>query len=156
MTPIWFAPSEDRPLFAFASLWAPWRGVQGPKSAPIDDHELFGFLTTEANAVVAPIHAKAMPVILTTQQPLDQGASSRIIRSRLTPRCRPVSSRTRCARDMIRQDRSRERALRRERWKARRNCNSSCRRERAWPRGDPRICRASRTDTLVHLDAQVA
>jgi putative SOS response-associated peptidase YedK len=29
-------------------------------------HELFGFLTTEANAVVAPIHPKAMPVILTT------------------------------------------------------------------------------------------
>jgi putative SOS response-associated peptidase YedK len=41
--------------------------VRGPKSAPIEgDHELFGFLTTEANAVVAPIHPKAMPVILTT------------------------------------------------------------------------------------------
>ena len=26
-------------------------------------HELFGFLTTEANAIVAPIHPKAMPVI---------------------------------------------------------------------------------------------
>ena len=30
------------------------------------EHELFGFLTTEANAVVKPIHPKAMPVILTT------------------------------------------------------------------------------------------
>jgi hypothetical protein len=30
------------------------------------EHELFGFLTTEANAIVAPIHPKAMPVILTT------------------------------------------------------------------------------------------
>jgi putative SOS response-associated peptidase YedK len=29
-------------------------------------HELFRFLTTEANAIVAPIHAKAMPVILTS------------------------------------------------------------------------------------------
>jgi putative SOS response-associated peptidase YedK len=34
-------------------------------------HELFGFLTTEANAVVAPIHPKAMPVILTTPEEVD-------------------------------------------------------------------------------------
>jgi putative SOS response-associated peptidase YedK len=34
-------------------------------------HELFGFLTTEANAVVAPIHPKAMPVILTTPAEVD-------------------------------------------------------------------------------------
>jgi putative SOS response-associated peptidase YedK len=34
-------------------------------------HELFGFLTTEANAVVAPIHLKAMPVILTTPEEVD-------------------------------------------------------------------------------------
>ena len=41
--------------------------MRGPKSAPVEgDHELFGFLTTEANAIVAPIHEKAMPVILTT------------------------------------------------------------------------------------------
>jgi putative SOS response-associated peptidase YedK len=53
-------------------LWTPWRGVRGPKSAPIDgDHELFGFLTTEANAIVAPIHPKAMPVILTTPEEID-------------------------------------------------------------------------------------
>jgi putative SOS response-associated peptidase YedK len=55
----WFALSYDRPLFAFAGLWTPWRCVQGHKSAPVDgEHELFGFLTTEANAVVAPIHPK--------------------------------------------------------------------------------------------------
>jgi putative SOS response-associated peptidase YedK len=36
-------------------------------SAPIvEQHELFGFLTTEANMIVAPIHPKAMPVILTS------------------------------------------------------------------------------------------
>ena len=58
---------RDRPLFAFAGLWTRWRGVRGPKSAPIGgEHELFGFLTTEANAIVAPIHSKAMPVMLTT------------------------------------------------------------------------------------------
>ena len=71
-TPKWFALSQDRPLFAFAGLWTPWRGVRGPKSAPVDgQHELFGFLTTEANAVVAPIHPKAMPVILTTPAEID-------------------------------------------------------------------------------------
>jgi putative SOS response-associated peptidase YedK len=71
-TPKWFALGEDRPLFAFAGLWTPWRGVRGPKSAPVDgQHELFGFLTTEANAVVAAIHPKAMPVILTTPEEVD-------------------------------------------------------------------------------------
>ncbi len=33
--------------------------------------ELFGFLTTEANAIVAPVHPKAMPVILTTPDEVD-------------------------------------------------------------------------------------
>jgi putative SOS response-associated peptidase YedK len=61
------ALDEDRPLFAFAGLWTRWHGVRGPKSAPVaGEHQLFGFLTTEANAAIAPIHAKAMPVILTT------------------------------------------------------------------------------------------
>jgi putative SOS response-associated peptidase YedK len=32
---------------------------------------LFGFLTTVANAVVAPIHPKAMPVIVTTPEEAD-------------------------------------------------------------------------------------
>jgi putative SOS response-associated peptidase YedK len=59
-------------LFAFAGIWTTWRGVRGPKSAPMDEtHELFGFLTTEANAIVAPIHPKAMPVILTTPAEVD-------------------------------------------------------------------------------------
>jgi putative SOS response-associated peptidase YedK len=77
-TPTWFALSEDRPLFAFAGLWTPWRGVRGPKSAPVEgEHELFGFLTTEANAIVAPIHSKA---ILTTTEEFDlwlEGESGR-------------------------------------------------------------------------------
>ncbi len=72
-TPIWFALSEDRPLLAFAGLWTPWKGVRGPKNAAVEgDHELFGFLTTEANVVVAPVHAKAMPVILTTSDEVDR------------------------------------------------------------------------------------
>jgi putative SOS response-associated peptidase YedK len=51
-TPTWFALSEDRPLFAFAGLWTRWQGVRGPKSALVEgEHELFGFLTTEPNAI---------------------------------------------------------------------------------------------------------
>jgi putative SOS response-associated peptidase YedK len=70
--PTWFAMGDDRPLLAFAGLWTRWRGVRGTKSAPVDgEYELFGFLTTEPNAVVAPIHLKAMPVILTTHEEVD-------------------------------------------------------------------------------------
>ena len=39
-------------------------GVRGPKNAPVEgEHELFGFLTTEPNTIVAPVHPKAIPVI---------------------------------------------------------------------------------------------
>lgn len=31
------------------------------------EHKLFSFLTTEPNAIVGPIHPKAMPVILTPE-----------------------------------------------------------------------------------------
>jgi putative SOS response-associated peptidase YedK len=38
--------------------------VRGP-------HQVYGFLTTSPNAVVTPIHPKAMPVILTTDEEWD-------------------------------------------------------------------------------------
>jgi len=63
----WFALSEDRPLFFFAGLWTPWQGVRKVKEGP-GEHELYGFLTTKPNALIAPIHEKAMPVILTTRE----------------------------------------------------------------------------------------
>lgn len=61
---VWFAIDEDRPLACFAGLWTRWHGVRKVKDGP-GEFELFGFLTTDPNAVVAPIHPKAMPVILT-------------------------------------------------------------------------------------------
>ncbi len=61
----WFALGEARPLFAFAGLWRPWTGVRGKQEA---EHLLFAFLTTEANDLVRPIHAKAMPVMLTGEE----------------------------------------------------------------------------------------
>ena len=66
----WFALDETRPLFFFSGLWTPWRGVRRVRDGE-QDFELYAFLTTEPNAVVAPIHQKAMPVILTTQDEVD-------------------------------------------------------------------------------------
>lgn len=60
--PHWFALGPDRPPFAFAGLWRPWSGTRKGETG---EHLLFAFLTTEANAEVTPVHAKAMPVILT-------------------------------------------------------------------------------------------
>ena len=71
-TPTWFALGEERPLFVFAGIWTTWHGTRGTKANPVEgEHQLFGFLTTEANAIVAPVHPKAMPVILTTAEEMD-------------------------------------------------------------------------------------
>ncbi len=52
----WFAvPSQ--PIFAFAGVWR-----------PTETEPAFAFLTCEPNPLVAPIHAKAMPVILHPEQ----------------------------------------------------------------------------------------
>ena len=46
--------------------------VQAPKCAPVEGvHELLGFRATAANAIVAPVHPNAMPVILTTPDKVD-------------------------------------------------------------------------------------
>jgi putative SOS response-associated peptidase YedK len=64
--------SDDRPLFAFAGIWTEFKGEPGTKSKSIPGpHSVYGFLTTEPNAIVEPIHPKAMPVILTTDEERD-------------------------------------------------------------------------------------
>jgi putative SOS response-associated peptidase YedK len=69
---VWFALEENRPLFCFAGIWTEFRGERGTKSKPIPGpHLVYGFLTTSPNAVVKPIHSKAMPVILTTEEERD-------------------------------------------------------------------------------------
>ncbi len=69
---VWFALNDDRPLFAFGGIWTEFRGDRGTKSKPIPGpHLVYGFLTTTPNAIVEPIHPKAMPVILTTQEECD-------------------------------------------------------------------------------------
>lgn len=68
----WFALDESQPLFVFAGIWTRWTGTRGSKKTPrTGDHELFAFLTTKPNEVVAPIHPKAMPVILTTKDEIE-------------------------------------------------------------------------------------
>jgi putative SOS response-associated peptidase YedK len=69
---VWFAQNDSRPLCAFAGIWTEFKGDRGPKSMPIPGpHLVFGFLTTTPNSVVEPIHPKAMPVILTTNEERD-------------------------------------------------------------------------------------
>lgn len=68
----WFALNEERPLTFFAGFWTAWNGTRGSQKTPrLGEHELFAFLTTDANAVVKPIHPKAMPVILRTEEERD-------------------------------------------------------------------------------------
>jgi len=60
----WFARADGAPMF-LAGIWRAWDGDRGPKSKPVPGpHLLFSFLTTLPNAVVEPIHPKAMPVVL--------------------------------------------------------------------------------------------
>jgi len=66
----WFAVNEDRPLFVFAGIWTTWTSVRKVKEGEIST-DIFAFLTTEPNAVVKPIHPKAMPVILTTTDEIE-------------------------------------------------------------------------------------
>ena len=44
--------------------------AESPSRSP-DRTNVYGFLTTSPNAVVEPIHPKAMPVILTTDEERD-------------------------------------------------------------------------------------
>jgi putative SOS response-associated peptidase YedK len=66
----WFALDETERLAFFAGIWTNWTSVRKVKEGPVTT-DIFAFLTTEPNAVVAPIHAKAMPVILTEPEQLE-------------------------------------------------------------------------------------
>jgi putative SOS response-associated peptidase YedK len=61
-----------RPLTAFAGIWTTFNRDRGTKSKPVPGpHQVYDFLTTAPNAVVEPIHPKAMPVIPTTDEKRD-------------------------------------------------------------------------------------
>ncbi len=71
----WFAVDETRPLFFFAGIWTTWRGKRKAREEPAE-HQLFAFLTTEANEIVRPVHEKAMPVILTEREEIETWLSA--------------------------------------------------------------------------------
>lgn len=67
----WFAKDETKPLMFFASIHVKqWESVRRVKDGLTRDY-LYGFLTTEPNDVVKPIHEKAMPVLLQTKEETD-------------------------------------------------------------------------------------
>lgn len=62
-----FAP-PDRSIYCFAGICGEWWGDYGTKKEPnVGTHKLFSFLTTEANDLIRPVHAKAMPVVLRSE-----------------------------------------------------------------------------------------
>jgi putative SOS response-associated peptidase YedK len=67
---VWFAFDESRPLAVFAGIWTNWTSVRKVREG-VTTNDLFGFLTTEPNDVVGPVHPKAMPVILTTPEEIE-------------------------------------------------------------------------------------
>ena len=75
--PVWFALDDSRPLAFFAGIWTRWTSVRKVKEGETTN-DLFAFLTTEPNALVKPIHAKAMPVILTQREEIETWLSAPI------------------------------------------------------------------------------
>ena len=73
--PVWFALDDSSPLAFFAGIWTRWTSVRKVKEGETTN-DPFTFLTTEPNAIVRPIHSKAMPVVLTTQGEIDVWMSS--------------------------------------------------------------------------------
>lgn len=67
----WFARNADQPLMAFAGIWVPqWESVRKVKDGLVTA-DLFAFLTCEPNDIVAPVHQKAMPVLLTEPEEIE-------------------------------------------------------------------------------------
>jgi len=61
--PVWFGPTGTQRTLFFAGIWTEWTSVRTLKEGETTN-DLFAFLTVEPNAVIGPIHPKAMPVIL--------------------------------------------------------------------------------------------
>ncbi|MHC2423112.1 putative SOS response-associated peptidase YedK [Sinorhizobium meliloti] len=67
----WFSRNEAKPIMFFDGIHVPgWTSVRKIKDNLTTD-DLYGFLTTDPNDVVAPIHKDAMPVLLLTEEETD-------------------------------------------------------------------------------------
>ena len=67
--PVWFELTDAGPGFFAGIFVEAWTSVRSRGGPTTDD--LFGFLTTDANAEVKAIHPKAMPVLLTRPEEWD-------------------------------------------------------------------------------------
>ncbi len=68
--PVWFGPTGEQRTLFFAGIWTEWTSVRTLKEGETTN-DLFAFLTVEPNALIGPIHPKAMPVILRSPQAID-------------------------------------------------------------------------------------
>lgn len=76
----WFARNERKSLMFSAGLHVPqWTSLRKVKDGLTTD-DLYGFLTPDPNALVKPIHEKAMPVLLLTQERRTSGCGRRGMR----------------------------------------------------------------------------
>jgi putative SOS response-associated peptidase YedK len=67
----WFARDDKKSLMFFAGIHVPqWQSVRKVRDGLTTD-DLYGFLTTDPNDLVKPIHEKAMPVLLLTREEVD-------------------------------------------------------------------------------------
>lgn len=68
----WFALAGDvpRPLFAFAGIWRRFKGAL-KKAGPVVELDVYAFMTTTPNALVATINHERMPVILASDADRD-------------------------------------------------------------------------------------
>ncbi|MCL4765088.1 MAG: SOS response-associated peptidase family protein [Hyphomicrobiaceae bacterium] len=64
----WFAlrGEEPRPLFAFPGIWRRWKGPL-KSGAPSVELDVFSFMTTLPNALVATVNHERMPVLLSDE-----------------------------------------------------------------------------------------
>ena len=69
-TPVWFGPTGAQRTLFFAGIWTEWTSVRTLKEGETTN-DLFAFLTVEPNGIVAPIHPKAMPVILRSPEAIN-------------------------------------------------------------------------------------
>jgi putative SOS response-associated peptidase YedK len=67
---IWFALDESRPLACFAGIWTNWTSVRKVKEGE-STNDLYAFLTTAAERRGRRHPPKAMPVILTTPDEIE-------------------------------------------------------------------------------------
>jgi putative SOS response-associated peptidase YedK len=68
---VWFPINEDGPLTCFAGIWTEFKDEARNRNTNPGPHLVYGFLIATPNAIVEPIHPKAMPVILSTDQERD-------------------------------------------------------------------------------------